>query len=184
MTDDYADPPETTDRYYTERLVRLPKSFFCYRPSPDSPPVMPLPATANGHITFGAFNNPAKVTPEAIAVWSQILSAVPESRLLLLVADCEARNQYAVEQFQQHGIEPAKLEFVGRRPRLDYLAFYQRVDIALGYVSLQRPCHDLRRVMDGRAGGDSFGATVRFAFRALLALKMKSASLRKRRSNM
>jgi predicted O-linked N-acetylglucosamine transferase (SPINDLY family) len=32
LTDDHADPPGRTDAYYAERLVRLPGSFFCYRP--------------------------------------------------------------------------------------------------------------------------------------------------------
>ena len=45
LTDDWADPPGTTDAFYTEKLVRLPRSFFCYQPSADAPPVAPLPAT-------------------------------------------------------------------------------------------------------------------------------------------
>ena len=32
LTDAYADPPGMTDRWYTERLVRLPRTFFCYQP--------------------------------------------------------------------------------------------------------------------------------------------------------
>jgi predicted O-linked N-acetylglucosamine transferase (SPINDLY family) len=176
LTDDYADPPGTTDEYYTEQLIRLPKSFFCYRPSPDSPPVTLLPATASGHITFGAFNNPAKITPEAIATWSQILSSVPESRLLLLVADSEGRNDYALEQFQQHGIDASRLEFVSRRPQPEYLALYQRVDIALDtfpFNGLTTTCDALWMgvpvvTLSGSTYASRFGAC------ALIALKMKA----------
>src|SRR6185436_12762024 len=54
FTDGFADPPGTTDACYTEQLVRLPRSFFCYRPGDDCPEVAPLPAERNGHITFGS----------------------------------------------------------------------------------------------------------------------------------
>ncbi len=49
----------------------------------DAPPVSPLPALANGFVTFGSFNNLAKITPAVMAVWARILHAVPTSRLLL-----------------------------------------------------------------------------------------------------
>src|SRR5690606_13920239 len=46
LTDQRADPPGT-DRYYTETLYRLPRTYFCYRPSADVPEVVPPPALAN-----------------------------------------------------------------------------------------------------------------------------------------
>ncbi len=49
---------------FVEELVRLPKCFLCYTPAVDAPPVAPLPAAASGFVTFGSFNNLAKITPE------------------------------------------------------------------------------------------------------------------------
>jgi len=46
---------------HVEELVRLPECFLCYTPSPEAGPVSPTPALANGFITFGSFNNLAKV---------------------------------------------------------------------------------------------------------------------------
>ena len=43
----------------------------------------PLPALANGHVTFGCFNNLAKVTPRVIATWARVLHRVPGSRMVL-----------------------------------------------------------------------------------------------------
>ena len=46
---------------HVEELVRLPDSFLCYTPSPEAGPVCPTPALSNGFVTFGSFNNLAKV---------------------------------------------------------------------------------------------------------------------------
>lgn len=42
-------------------MVRLPDCFLCYTPSPEAGPPTPTPALSNGFITFGSFNNLAKV---------------------------------------------------------------------------------------------------------------------------
>lgn len=44
-----------------EELVRLSDCFLCYIPSPETGAVCPTPALSNGFITFGSFNNLAKV---------------------------------------------------------------------------------------------------------------------------
>jgi hypothetical protein len=46
---------------YVEELVRLPGCFLCYTPSPEAGPVVKTPAISNGFVTFGSFNNLAKV---------------------------------------------------------------------------------------------------------------------------
>jgi predicted O-linked N-acetylglucosamine transferase (SPINDLY family) len=58
---------------FAEELVRLPGCFLCYQPAPDAPPVAPLPAATNGFVTFGSFNNLAKITPQVLALWARIL---------------------------------------------------------------------------------------------------------------
>jgi predicted O-linked N-acetylglucosamine transferase (SPINDLY family) len=82
FTDAVADPPDTRQEF-VEELVRLPGCFLCYTPAADAPVVPPLPAAANGFVTFGSFNNLAKITPRVMAVWARILNALPSSRLVL-----------------------------------------------------------------------------------------------------
>ena len=42
-----------------------------------------LPALKNGFVTFGCFNNLAKITPRVIETWATILRRVPDARLVL-----------------------------------------------------------------------------------------------------
>ena len=82
ITDRWETPPALAE-LYSERLLRLPDGYVCYSPPPYAPDVTPLPALANGHVTFGCFNNLAKITPRVIATWAAILRRVPGARLVL-----------------------------------------------------------------------------------------------------
>lgn len=130
ITDSYADPPGMTEQYSVEKLLRLPEIAWCYQPSA-SPDVGPPPAAKAGHVTFGSFNNLAKTPPAVIALWARILNAVPRSRLLLLNSPDRRGTQRVQEEFQKHGIGPDRVELVKRRPREEYLAVYNQVDIGL-----------------------------------------------------
>src|SRR5262249_11563401 len=57
LTDDYSDPPGMTEHLHTERLLRLPRTFFCYLPAAIAPEITQLPALSRGYVTFGSFNN-------------------------------------------------------------------------------------------------------------------------------
>jgi predicted O-linked N-acetylglucosamine transferase (SPINDLY family) len=131
LTDDYADPPGTTERLHTERLVRLPRTFFCYLPSSDAPSVVDLPARASGAITFGSVNNFTKVTPDVLATWSTILQRVPNSRLVILADMVDSLRNHILKTMAGHGIAPARIELVNRAPREAYLQLINRLDIAL-----------------------------------------------------
>jgi protein O-GlcNAc transferase len=131
LTDDHADPPGETDRYYTETLVRLPRSFFCYRPPDDAPPVGPLPAIEQGFITFGSFNKFVKITRPTIESWLKILSQVPDARLMVLAQrGGHVENRLHVAAAAK-GIDPTRIELFDRRGHTDYMKLVARADIAL-----------------------------------------------------
>jgi predicted O-linked N-acetylglucosamine transferase (SPINDLY family) len=131
LTDDWSDPPGTTDAFYTERLVRLPQSFFCYQPSADAPAVTPLPALERGYVTFGSFNNFAKITPQVLATWADILNRVSGSRLVLLADTAPSLAAHVRCAFAARGVAADRVELVARRPRGEYLRLINQVDIAL-----------------------------------------------------
>lgn len=131
LTDERADPPGATDAYYTEQLVRLPRAFFCYRPSPDAPEVNRLPALERGEVTFGSFNNVTKLNADVIETWASILARVPNSRLLVLAYRGDYLQSQLGEAARRHGVDPSRVELCSKRPRAEYLALMQSVDIAL-----------------------------------------------------
>src|SRR5262249_31415886 len=59
-----ADPvtlPESEEKYFTERIWRLPETRLCFTAPAVRVDVAPLPALDNGYVTFGCFNNLAKM---------------------------------------------------------------------------------------------------------------------------
>ena len=85
LTDDVADPvSEGGSRPRVETLWRLPHGFLCFEPDPGLGAELVAPARKAGTpLTFGSFNNFSKVSDEVLAIWAELLCAVPESRLLM-----------------------------------------------------------------------------------------------------
>ena len=134
ITDVYADPPGMTEKYHSEELLRLPDSFLCYRPGGDFPEKGPLPAERNGFITFGSFNNFAKVTPEMIFLWARILLAVPRARLLLKAhgTSLGAVHKRILKTFSDAGVDEERISVLERTPSVtSHLDVYNQVDISL-----------------------------------------------------
>ncbi len=75
--------PPGERHFFTEEPVRLPNSFLCFTPPPDSPDIGPLPFDSNGYITFGCLNNPSKINQHVVNWWAQLLREVPDSKFLL-----------------------------------------------------------------------------------------------------
>jgi len=125
--------PEGADCHYQEKLVRLPHSYMCYEPVADAPPVTGLPWESNGFITFGSFNEVKKITPEAVRLWSGILGRLPTARLLLKATrfgDPDIRERYR-GLFEDGGVAPGRLDFVGATSPAEHMAFMSRADLAL-----------------------------------------------------
>jgi hypothetical protein len=133
LLDEWHAPPGTEDQF-VEPIVRLPAGRFCYTPVPFAPAeVAPPPCLSNGYVTFGSFNNTAKLNAELYAVWAQILAAVPDSRLVLKWRTFQDASmcQSVREVFGRHGIAPARIELRGASFHADVLKEYADIDIAL-----------------------------------------------------
>jgi predicted O-linked N-acetylglucosamine transferase (SPINDLY family) len=134
ITDAFADPPGDADRFSTERLVRLPRSYFCYRPEAASPEIAPLPALANGAVTFGCFNNFAKLSALFLDTAARVLAGLPGTRLVLKARPLSIAGvaQGVRERFTRTGIDPARVELRGwEQGTRNHLSIYNSVDVAL-----------------------------------------------------
>jgi len=125
--------PEGREGQFTEKLLFMPNSRFCFAPAPFAPDVAPPPCLRNGYITFGSFNNRAKLTPSVIEAWAGVLNSVPGSRLLLKwrsLAAPSIRNEL-LDAFSRQGIEAARIELRPASYHLDLFHEYGDMDIAL-----------------------------------------------------
>ena len=136
ITDSRIDPEGMTEHLSRERLVRLAHSYACFRPHPDSPPVGPLPALAAGvsrGITFASCNNGHKINDVVVALWARLISSVPRSRLMMVVEHGELPDirRMVVARFEAHGLDPARLDIVGRQPVVGFLGLFNAIDVLL-----------------------------------------------------
>jgi predicted O-linked N-acetylglucosamine transferase (SPINDLY family) len=134
LTDDVADPPGVSDAFYSERLIRLPRCFLLYRPPEDAPQPSAPPAKSSGIVTFGTFEELARINPAVIAIWSRVLHQAPSSRLLLRnlsLTDPGAR-ELLLSRFAEHEIPSSRLDLgpapLSTRQRLE---LHSAVDIVL-----------------------------------------------------
>jgi protein O-GlcNAc transferase len=132
ITDAVADPPGASDARHTERLLRLPGGFLCYRPPSDAPE--PSLRTAQGRPIFGCFNTALKINPAVAQVWTRILERLPGSMLRLRAF--QFRYPAAIDavraMFLAAGLDPARIQFSSWRDSIaEGLADYGNIDVAL-----------------------------------------------------
>ena len=125
--------PAGEESHFTETVWRLPETYLCFTP-PDVPlEVGPLPALSSNSITFGSFNNLAKMNAAVVTLWAKVLQAVPHSRLFLKtnqLNDPGVRDA-THQRFAACGITPDRLVLEGASPRAKVLEAYNRVDVIL-----------------------------------------------------
>jgi len=134
FTDEISDPAGVSDGFYSEKLVRLPGPFLCYRPPDESPPVGPPPMLAQGRVTFGCFNHASKLSGPTIALWSRLLAAHPAARLRLKSRglDDPATAEVLRARFAAHGVEAERILIDGRTlSTAEQLGLYNGIDVAL-----------------------------------------------------
>lgn len=125
--------PAGSEHLFSEKLVRLPGSVFCFSPEVDYPFPTYDASHAQRPLTFGSFNNVPKLTPHTVKLWAAVLKEVPGSRLLLKAPsfkDAGAIESF-VQRFAAEGVARERLEFRGPVGLADMMAEYADVDIAL-----------------------------------------------------
>jgi predicted O-linked N-acetylglucosamine transferase (SPINDLY family) len=131
LTDCHIDPPGENDHCFSEQLLRLKHSQWCYAPRIDAPACQMAPVIKNGFITFACFNNYAKLTDEMLRLWKELLQQLPQAKLILknkfflTPSGC----QQATARFEKLGLNMKQIEL--RPASKTHLAEYLETDIAL-----------------------------------------------------
>ena len=133
IADNYSEPP-SIERYSTEKVIRLSNGFHCFPSGGVSVPIGLPPVLRNAYITFGSFNNIAKVNDRVVLVWSKILSDLPNARLILKNS-CFRHKQVCnkfLMAFAKYGINVTRIELRdSAKTRELHLNQYNDIDIAL-----------------------------------------------------
>ena len=134
LVDEITDPFPEADALASERLIRLEGGFHCYDAPPDAPEITPPPRDDRGFVTFGSFNNIAKLSDRTLAAWGAILDRVERSRLLLksrFFGD-ESTRAAMVRRLNRAGIDERRVLLLdGIAEVKDHLGAYAEIDITL-----------------------------------------------------
>jgi len=131
----FADPvvvPPEEKTLFTEEVRYLPNVVGYFNALP-TPAINRLPALTSGHITFGSFNRLTKISESAFQVWAQVLSAIPDSRLVLKtgeLGDAATRDRVAA-YFTRAGINPQRIVMLGKTSWEEHMKAFGLIDIAL-----------------------------------------------------
>jgi len=129
--DEIADPPGPADAGYCEQILRIEGGFLSY----EAPPELPqIEKDEGAPLVLGSFNELLKIAPRTLALWSELLRSIPDSRLLLKAGAFSdpATRRRVKKRFERHGVESSRLDLLGRTPDLrSHLALYNRMHIAL-----------------------------------------------------
>jgi predicted O-linked N-acetylglucosamine transferase (SPINDLY family) len=123
--------PLGSERACSERLWRIDPCFLCYTPHAE----MPVPTVVpGGPTTFGSFNLASKISDACLALWSRVIVAVPNSRLLIksrFLSDQSVVGPLR-ERCVRQGIPSEQLEIMTHSPtQREHLELYGRVHVAL-----------------------------------------------------
>jgi predicted O-linked N-acetylglucosamine transferase (SPINDLY family) len=125
--------PESSRRYYTEKVVTLPDSYQANDPQRRiadktfTRAELALPETG---FVFCCFNNTYKILPAVFESWMRILKRVPDS-VLWLFEDCPGAAENLRKEAARRGVEPERLIFATRMARPEHLARHRAADLFL-----------------------------------------------------
>lgn len=125
--------PLEEERFYSEKILRVPGSYLTFAVNYPVPPVADPPCLTKSGVTFGSLASQYKITNEVIASWSRILQQSPNSSLILKNAHLASpvSRQFVHSLFAKHGIGPEQVLLEGPEEHYEFLKAYGRIDLLL-----------------------------------------------------
>ena len=160
------EPPD-----FTEKILRIKGCHLCYAPGiirdiPDAG--FRAPVLKNGYVTYGSFNNFAKVSDAVLYAWRAILEEVADSRLVIKGKICSIDSGVKIltDKLKLMSFPLDRIELRPYSP--DYLEQYRDIDVALDtfpYTGGLTTCEALYMgvpviVLRGKSHGSRFGTSI------------------------
>jgi protein O-GlcNAc transferase len=122
--------PANEERFYRERIVRVPGSYLTFEVGYPVPDIAPAPKR---HLTFGCLAPLYKITPDVIATWSRILRAAPATTIVLKGTALAGQDErrYVHGAFAANGISTERVRLEGPADHEAFLETYDAIDVAL-----------------------------------------------------
>lgn len=133
LADRHVIPPEH-QRFYDEKVVYLPDAYLPTDAGlqiADRTPTRAECGLPEEAVVFCSFSHDYKINPPLFDIWMRLLRQVPGS-VLWLMSRSPSSQQNLQAEAARRGIDPARLVFASRVPRVeDHLARYRQADIFL-----------------------------------------------------
>lgn len=127
--------PAVSRDLYSEKLWYLPETRLCLTPPTaiDDLPPTPLPALANGYVTFGNFQAMQKISPVVLAAWGRVLDRLPTARLRIQNRELSSGpvRDVFMKRMATLGLPVDRVQLEGGMPRRGYLVAHNGIDILL-----------------------------------------------------
>jgi predicted O-linked N-acetylglucosamine transferase (SPINDLY family) len=125
--------PAEEEKFYCEKIVRVPGSYLTFEVTYPVPPVLDPPSLTSGAITFGCLASQYKITNDVIGAWSRILQQVPNSTLILKngALGSPGVRQFVHDLFERHDVRSHRVRLEGPSDHYRFLETYGEIDIAL-----------------------------------------------------
>lgn len=130
ITDEGMDPPGLSEPYHTEKLIHLPKAW-AFQSDPQAPAVNDLPALHSDQFVLGSLNLMTKINTQVVALWSRVLQALPQARLLVGNVTTQTAGDRLLEMFEKNGIAAEQLVFQARVGMHEYFELHHYIDLCL-----------------------------------------------------
>ena len=117
--------------YYAEQVLYLPEIWnthcgFDFERKENPPPLL-----KNNYITFGSFNNPAKINKNVIFCWSKILKEIENSKLIIKCSNDKKKLDRIESLMEKNGVLDSVIFHKRFEDKKDHLDLYNEIDIAL-----------------------------------------------------
>ncbi len=125
--------PVDEEKWFVEKIWRLPSLRYCFSVPNDAPEVSEPPCLNRQSVTFACYQNVRKINQGVLRCWAKILAACPQARLRIQAQELGNHHIQTrfIERLNQENIDIQRVTLVAGMDRKNYLASYADVDILL-----------------------------------------------------